>query len=33
VVHRPQAGHVGMTAGARAENALWRPLCDWITSL
>jgi poly(3-hydroxyalkanoate) synthetase len=33
LVHRPQAGHVGMTAGARAENALWRPLCDWITSL
>jgi poly(3-hydroxyalkanoate) synthetase len=32
-VHRPPAGHVGMTAGARAEAALWRPLRDWITSL
>jgi poly(3-hydroxyalkanoate) synthetase len=33
VVHRPNAGHVGMTAGAKAEVALWGPLRDWIISL
>jgi poly(3-hydroxyalkanoate) synthetase len=29
-IHRPAAGHVGMTAGATAESVLWRPLRDWI---
>jgi pimeloyl-ACP methyl ester carboxylesterase len=33
VIHRPHAGHVGMTAGAKAETALWGPLRDWIGSL
>jgi poly(3-hydroxyalkanoate) synthetase len=32
-IHRPAAGHIGMTAGARAEETLWRPLRDWIGSL
>jgi poly(3-hydroxyalkanoate) synthetase len=32
-VHEPTAGHIGMTAGATAETALWRPLRDWIVSL
>jgi poly(3-hydroxyalkanoate) synthetase len=32
-VHQPQAGHVGMTAGPRAETALWRPLLDWLRGL
>ena len=30
VVHRPAAGHVGMVAGSRAEEALWRPLLEWL---
>jgi polyhydroxyalkanoate synthase subunit PhaC len=29
-VHEPAAGHIGMTAGPRAEAALWRPLLDWL---
>ena len=33
VLHRPQAGHIGMTAGPRAEEALWRPLLDWLQGL
>ena len=32
LVHRPPAGHIGMTAGSGAEAALWRPLRDWIIS-
>ncbi len=30
VVHRPGAGHVGMIAGSRAEDALWKPLLGWL---
>ena len=30
VLHEPAAGHVGMVAGAGAENALWRPLLAWL---
>ena len=30
VLHEPAAGHIGMAAGARAEQALWRPLLDWL---
>jgi polyhydroxyalkanoate synthase len=30
VLHQPAAGHIGMTAGARAETSLWRPLLDWV---
>ncbi len=26
----PPAGHIGMVAGASAEQGLWRPLLDWI---
>jgi len=33
VLHRPQAGHIGMTAGPRAEAALWSPLLGWLRSL
>lgn len=33
VVHRPEAGHIGMTAGPRAETALWQPLLDWFRGL
>ena len=33
VIHQPQAGHVGMTAGPRAETALWQPLLDWLRGL
>ena len=33
VLHQPAAGHIGMTAGARAENSLWRPLRDWLRDL
>ena len=29
-VHQPEAGHIGMMAGARAEAQLWRPLLDWL---
>lgn len=29
VLH-PQAGHVSMVAGARAEAELWRPLTEWL---
>ena len=29
----PQAGHVGMVAGAGAEAALWRPLQAWVRKL
>jgi poly(3-hydroxyalkanoate) synthetase len=33
VLHRPEAGHIGMAAGARAEASLWRPLLNWLHSL
>jgi polyhydroxyalkanoate synthase len=33
ILHQPAAGHIGMTAGARAEAVLWRPLLDWLQSL
>ena len=33
VLHRPAAGHIGMTTGPRAEQALWRPLLDWLRGL
>ena len=33
VLHQPTAGHIGMTAGARAEISLWRPLRDWLRAL
>ena len=32
-VVRPKAGHIGMTAGARAESGLWQPLLDWLRGL
>ncbi len=32
VVSRPGAGHVGMIAGSRAEDALWRPLLGWLNA-
>jgi len=33
VLHQPASGHIGMTAGARAETSLWRPLLGWLQSL
>ncbi len=33
VLHRPAAGHIGMTAGPRAEAALWAPLLGWLEGL
>lgn len=27
---RPEAGHIGMVVGARAEKAVWQPLLTWI---
>ena len=33
VLHRPDAGHIGMAAGTRAETSLWRPMLDWILTL
>lgn len=29
----PSAGHIGMVAGANAEQALWRPFLDWLTGV
>ena len=29
-LHEPNAGHIGMVAGAGAERALWRPLLVWL---
>lgn len=29
-IHRPPAGHIGMAAGPRAEEVLWRPLLNWL---
>ncbi len=33
VLHLPDAGHIGMAAGTRAQASLWRPLLDWIMAL
>ena len=33
VLHQPAAGHIGMVAGPRARDALWRPLLDWLRRL
>lgn len=33
ILHQPQAGHIGMTAGPRAQATLWSPLLDWLGSL
>ncbi len=33
MLHRPAAGHIGMTTGPRAEEELWRPLLDWLLGL
>ncbi len=30
VLHQPLAGHIGMAAGARAEQSLWQPLLAWL---
>jgi poly(3-hydroxyalkanoate) synthetase len=32
-IHRPASGHIGMAAGRRASQELWRPLRDWCLSL
>jgi poly(3-hydroxyalkanoate) synthetase len=32
-LHQPQAGHIGMAAGARAQASLWRPLLDWLRTV
>lgn len=32
-LHRPPAGHIGMTAGPQAEAALWSPLLAWLRGL
>ncbi|CAN0528604.1 unnamed protein product, partial [Laminaria digitata] len=29
----PQAGHIGMMVGGRAETQLWKPLTDWLNAL
>jgi poly(3-hydroxyalkanoate) synthetase len=31
--HDPQAGHIGMVAGASARRALWQPLLAWLGAL
>ncbi|MBV8092866.1 MAG: alpha/beta fold hydrolase [Acetobacteraceae bacterium] len=33
VLHEPLAGHIGMVAGANAEQTLWVPLRDWLRAL
>ncbi len=33
ILHRPAGGHIGMTAGPRAEAVLWRPMLDWLRTL
>ena len=33
ILHRPGSGHIGMTAGPRAQTALWRPMLAWLRSL
>ncbi len=32
-LHRPASGHIGMTAGSRAEAALWAPMLAWLRTL
>ncbi|MBV8914562.1 MAG: hypothetical protein JOZ05_16170 [Acetobacteraceae bacterium] len=32
-LHRPPSGHIGMTAGPRAQAALWTPMLDWLQGL
>jgi pimeloyl-ACP methyl ester carboxylesterase len=32
-LHQPAAGHIGMTAGAKAEHTLWRPMLDWLRTV
>ena len=33
VLHQPEAGHIGMAAGGRAEASLWRPLLGWLRAI
>ena len=33
VLHRPEAGHIGMAAGPRAQSVLWEPLLGWLQGL
>jgi poly(3-hydroxyalkanoate) synthetase len=33
LLHQPAAGHIGMAAGPRAEEALWTPLLGWLRAL
>ncbi len=33
VLHQSAAGHIGMAAGARAPDMLWRPLLNWLRSI
>jgi polyhydroxyalkanoate synthase subunit PhaC len=33
LLHQPAAGHIGMAAGTRSEEFLWRPLLTWLESL
>jgi polyhydroxyalkanoate synthase subunit PhaC len=33
VAHEPPAGHIGMVAGSRAEQTIWRPLAAWMRGL
>lgn len=30
VSHDPDAGHIGMMVGSKAEQGLWVPLCNWL---
>jgi polyhydroxyalkanoate synthase len=32
-VIEPRAGHIGMMVGSRAEESLWRPFAQWLSSL
>ncbi len=32
-LHEPSVGHIGMAAGRSAEQALWRPLLEWVRGL
>lgn len=32
-IHMTPAGHIGMAAGSRAEQALWAPLLQWLSRL
>jgi poly(3-hydroxyalkanoate) synthetase len=33
LLYQPAAGHIGMAAGARSEELLWRPLLAWLQSM